>query len=258
MVAPFGLALVIYQLTPAQRTTAQPNTHHNLPQSTMGFFSRNQPEAKKEDSISTAAWQSIASGNSSNLDDNNRNDGNGFVNPEGPMALAPSSAWEKERYSQQMELEDGYRRKKRGRCSACIGWIIKVLHGVDVCLGISLIVYGSLIRTQFEPPAMAAAIFCLLLGTILFVSSAVGIFSYASRSCSRWGLLVSGFVAPYLSVVYITIIISLVVDSSGFFQYLEDHHDVMYFSENVVQNLEGLMGLVYSILGTLTALELTR
>ena len=223
----------------------------------MGFFSRNQPEAKKEDSISTAAWQSIASGNSSNLDEN-RNDGNGFVNPEGPMALAPSSAWEKERYSQQMELEDGYRRKKRGRCSGCMGWIIKVLHAVDVCLGIALIVYGSLIRTQFEPPAMAAAIFCLLLGTILLVSSAVGIFSYASRSCSRWGLLVSGFVAPYLSVVYITMIIALAMDSSGFFQYLEDHHDVMYFGENVVQNLGGLMGLIYSILGTLAALELSR
>lgn len=48
------------------------------------------------------------------------------------------------------------------------------------------------------------------------------------------------------------------MDSSGLFQYLEDHHDVMYFGENVVQNLEGLMGLIYSILGTLAALELSR
>lgn len=224
----------------------------------MGFFGRREPPPNKDDSISTAEWQSLASGgNSSRILEKTRNDDSGFVNPEGPMALG-ESAWAQERRSQQMELEDIHHRKKRGCCSGAVEWVIKILHGIDICLGITLIVYGSLIRTQFEQPAMAAVVFCLLLGTVLFVSSAVGIFSYVSPSCSRWGLLVSGLVAPYLSVVYITMIIALCMDSSGLFLYLEDHHDVMYFGSDVVENLEELMPLVYSILGTLAALELTR
>lgn len=227
----------------------------------MGFFGKKQPEPNKEDSISTAEWQSLASGqgggNSSRILKSERDDDSGFVNPEGPMALG-ESAWVQERRSQQMELEDVHHRKKRGCCSQFMGLIIKCLHVIDVCLGITLVVYGSLLRTQFEQPAMAAVVFCLLLGTILLVSSAVGIFSYASSSCSRWGMLVSGLVAPYLSVVYVTMIIALCFDSSGLFMYLEDHHEVMYFSEDVVQNLEGLMPLVYSILGVLAGLELAR
>jgi hypothetical protein len=226
---------------------------------TMGFFGRKQPEPSKNDSISTAAWQSLASGGDSSriLEPSAREDDSGFVSPEGPMALGPS-AWIEERKSQQMELEDVHYRKKRGCCFEVMGWIIKALHVMDVCLGITLLVYGSLLRTQFEQPAMAAVVFCLLLGTLLLISSAVGIFSYASPSCSRWGLLVSGLVAPYLCVVYITMIIALCMDSSGLFMYLEDHHDVMYFGDNVVENLERLMSLVYSILGILAAFELTR
>ena len=68
----------------------------------------------------------------------------------------------------------------------------------------------------------------------------------------------SGLVAPYLSVVYISIFISLAMDTNGFLTYLEDHNDVMYLSENVRENLEGSMWLVYSLLGILAALELTR
>jgi hypothetical protein len=223
----------------------------------MGFFSRDKPQTN-EDSISVADWQSLASGGgeSSRKILSVREQDNDFLNPEGPMNLG-SSAWEKERRSQQMELE-GHRRKEEGCCSKVRGWIIESLHVVDVCLGITLIVYGSLLTTQFANPAMAAVTFCLLLGSILFASSAAGIFSYVTPLCSRWGLVVSGLVAPYLSVVYISIFISLAMDTNGFLTYLEDHNDVMYLSENVRENLEGSMWLVYSLLGILAALELTR
>jgi hypothetical protein len=160
--------------------------------------------------------------------------------------------------SQQLELENVHRRKKEGCCSQFIGWTVKALHVTDICLGMALIIYGSLLRTQFEQPAMAAVVFCLILGSIILVASAAGIFSYATPSCSRWGLLVSGLVAPYLAAVYVTLIIALAMNSSGFFMYLEDHHDVMYMGENVVENLNRLMPLLYTILGMLTALELTR
>ena len=226
----------------------------------MGFFGRTEPPPNKDESISTAEWQSLASGaggNSSRILEKTRNDESGFVHPESSLALG-DSAWAQERHSQQMELEDVHHRKKRACCSTAMDMTIKILHGVDICLGITLIVYGSIIRTQFEQPAMAAVVFCLLLGTILLVSSAVGVFSYASPSCSRWGLLVSGLVAPYLSVVYLTMIIALCLDSTGLYIYLDDHHDVMYFGPDVVENLDRLMPLVYSILSILAALELTR
>ena len=173
------------------------------------------------------------------------------------MALG-QSAWAIERQSQQLELEDVHRREYMGCCSKLLEWMIKTLHVIDVFLGLTLIIYGSLLQTQFEHPARAAVLFCLLFGSILLTSSAVGIFSYASPSCSRWGLLVSGFVAPYLSVIYVTMIIALVGDSSGFFMYLEDHHDVMYFGEDVVENLESSMPLVYGTLGILAGLEFAR
>jgi hypothetical protein len=48
------------------------------------------------------------------------------------------------------------------------------------------------------------------------------------------------------------------MDSSGLFMYLEDHREVMYFGEDVVTNLKGVMPLVYSILGVLACLELVR
>jgi hypothetical protein len=226
----------------------------------MGFFGRKQPEQTKDDSISTAEWQSLASGgDSSRILKSEREDSSGFVNPEGPMGLG-ESAWAQERRAQQMELEEVHNhRKERGCFSHFVGWTIKGLHVMDVCLGITLIVYGSLLMTQFEQPAMAAVVFCMLLGTtILLVSSGVGIFSYVSPSCSRWGLLVSGMVAPYLCVVYVTMIIALCMDSSGLFMYLEDHREVMYFGEDVVTNLKGVMPLVYSILGVLACLELVR
>eukprot|EP00804_Cyclotella_cryptica_P003360 CCRYP_012852-RA/>CCRYP_012852-RA protein AED:0.28 eAED:0.28 QI:1382/1/1/1/1/1/2/334/295 len=226
----------------------------------MGFFGKSKTEPKKSDTISTAAWQSLASGGDSSriLHASGVNDEeNNFVNPEGPLNLG-SSAWDQERQSQQLELDNIHHREKERCCSQFMRWTIKALHVTDVCLGMALIIYGSLLRTQFEQPAMAAVVFCFLLGSIILVASVAGIFSYASPSCSRWGLLVSGFVAPYLAAVYVTMIIALVMDSSGFFMYLEDHHDVMYMGENVVENLNRLMPLLYTLLGLLLVLELTR
>ncbi|KAL3789625.1 hypothetical protein HJC23_003174 [Cyclotella cryptica] len=225
----------------------------------MGFFGKSKTEPKKSDTISTAAWQSLASGGDSSriLHASGVNDEeNNFVNPEGPLNLG-SSAWDQERQSQQLELDNIHHREKERCCSQFMRWTIKALHVTDVCLGMALIIYGSLLRTQFEQPAMAAVVFCFLLGSIILVASVAGIFSYASPSCSRWGLLVSGFVAPYLAAVYVTMIIALVMDSSGFFMYLEDHHDVMYMGENVVENLNRLMPLLYTLLGLLLVLELT-
>ena len=90
----------------------------------------------------------------------------------------------------------------------------------------ALIVYGSLLETQFEEPAKAAVVFCLILGTIHLVTSLLGIISLFMKGCSRFCLMISGYVGPYIALVYFTIVISLLVDSSGFLLYLDDHKEV--------------------------------
>lgn len=137
-------------------------------------------------------------------------------------------------------------------------FLVKALHVIDFSIGMALIVYGSLLDTQFEEPAKAAVVFCLILGTIHLVTSLLGIISLFMRGCSRFGLMISGYVGPYVALVYFTIVISLLVDSSGFLLYLDDHKEVMYLGPNVADNCRKLMPLFYTILISLGLLEASR
>ena len=132
------------------------------------------------------------------------------------------------------------------------------LHVVDAAIGFASIVYGSLLCTQFEKPAMTAATFWLIFGSIHFSASVLGIFSLVSNRWSRWGLVVSAFAGPYMAFNYLVIVIAMAVDSSGFFSYVEDHKDVMYLGENAVDNLTRYMPLVYAIFGVLVVAEASR
>lgn len=221
----------------------------------MGYFGKSsKQDAASKQGISTAKWRSIASGYSALESDDIPADNNEFVHPDG----SGSSAWTKERQSQQLDLEDVHNSRKAGRCSKCLGHLIKGLHVIDASMGIAMIVYGSLLCTQFDEPAMAAVLVCLLMGGIHVATSAFAIVSYATKRCSRCGLLVSAYTAPYIAMLHLTMIIALLFDSSGFFQYLNDHKEVMYLGENVVENMKRLMPLVYTVLSILTLLESLR
>eukprot|EP00970_Alexandrium_tamarense_P000577 scaffold69_cov198-Alexandrium_tamarense.AAC.17 len=143
--------------------------------------------------------KSIASGYSALESDDIPADNNEFVHPDG----SGSSAWTKERQSQQLDLEDVHNSRKAGRCSKCLGHLIKGLHVIDASMGIAMIVYGSLLCTQFDEPAMAAVLVCLLLGGIHVATSAFAIVSYATKRCSRCGLLVSAYTAPYIAMLFV-------------------------------------------------------
>lgn len=158
-------------------------------------------------------------------------DGSGFLHPESSLASQRGmggDGWSRERESQQVELSDVHARKGRegGCCAPCMEWSVKALHAVNASGGLALIVYGSLLITQFTQPAMAAALFCLILGTIHFVTSSLGILSMCFGRCSRFGLVISAYVGPYVSLVYLTIAIALVADRTGFLMYLDDHKEV--------------------------------
>mmetsp|Transcript_32546 Transcript_32546/g.68448 ORF Transcript_32546/g.68448 Transcript_32546/m.68448 type:complete len:238 (+) Transcript_32546:166-879(+) len=237
----------------------------------MNFFkSKPKPEANPGASTDTATWQSIASGDSTplhfqqpNNNNNNRsnNDGSGFLHPESSLKSNRSlqtSEWSKERTSQQLELEDVHDNERTGCCRKTIEFLVKTLQVIDASFGIALIVYGSLICTQFEEPAMAAVVFCLILGTIHLLTSVLGIISLFVKGCSRFGLLISAYSGPYISLVYSTMLISLLADSSGFLQYLDDHKEVMYLGSNVAENCRKLLPLFYTILIALGLLEASR
>lgn len=151
--------------------------------------------------------------------------------------------------------EDSY---KGGCCSRWILYSVKALHVIDGSFGLAGVVYGSLLCTQFEDPAMAAALFCLIFGSIHLSTSLLGLMSFGSRRCTRCGLVVSAFVAPYIAFVYFTIFIALLADSSGLLLYLEDHKDVMYFGVNAVGNMERLLPLLYVLLVLFSIAEVSR
>jgi len=59
-------------------------------------------------------------------------------------------------------------------------------------------------------------------------------------------------------LVYFTIVIALLADTSGFLKYLDDHKEVMYLGDNVVENTKRLMPLIYVVLIVLGILEASR
>ena len=156
-------------------------------------------------------------------------DGSGFLHPESSLEsnrALETSAWSKERSAQQYELEDVHNRQNIGCCRKSIEFLVKALHVINASSAIAMIVYGSLICTQFDLPAMAAVLFCLILGSFHLLTSSLGILSYAVSWCSRYGLVVSAYSGPYFALAYLTMLISLLVDSSGFLQYLDDNKEV--------------------------------
>jgi len=117
------------------------------------------------------------------------NDGSGFLHPESSLSNnrdLDTTSWSKERTSQQLELENVHNNtSNQNCCSRLIEYTIKSLFVIDICIGIILIIYGSLILTQFDKElvAMAAVVFCLLfvqyillqVSWVLFPYSGVGV-----------------------------------------------------------------------------------
>ena len=156
-------------------------------------------------------------------------DGSGFLHPESSLSSSrdlDTSSWTKERTSQQLELEDVHNKTKTSCCRKVIEFLVKSLFIIDISFGITMIVYGSLISTQFDNPAMATVLFNLILGSIHLSTSVLGSISLFFRGCQRFGLIITAYVGPYVALVYFTIVIALLADSNGLLQYLDDNHEV--------------------------------
>lgn len=169
----------------------------------------------------------------------NHNDGSGFLHPESSLAsnrALQTSEYNKERTSQQLELEDVHNAAHSGCCTRIFEFLVKALHIIDLCCGIALIVYGSLLDTQFDQSAMAAVVFCLTFGTMHFTTSLLGLISYFSKGLNRFGLLISAYIGPYVALMYLTILISFAANTEGFLKYLDDHKEVSCELRGAIHN----------------------
>ncbi|KAL3760715.1 hypothetical protein ACHAWU_000035 [Discostella pseudostelligera] len=117
-----------------------------------------------------------------------------------------------------------------------------------------------------QQQAMAAVLFCLILGTIHLFSSGIGLLSLflllpnnSNNFPFKWGYRISAYIGPYLSLLYISILISLLVDSDGFILYLTQNAKSMYLNENVIENVRTIwLPVVYTMLVILGMLESIR
>ncbi|KAL7426233.1 hypothetical protein ACHAXH_000415 [Discostella pseudostelligera] len=105
---------------------------------------------------------------------------------------------------------------------------------------------------------MAAVLFCLFLGTIHLFSSGIGLLSLFLLPHFHSGYRISAYMGPYLSLLYLSMFIALVVDSDGFILYLQQNAKIMYLSENMVKNVRMWLPVVYTTLGVLGLLESIR
>ena len=136
--------------------------------------------------------------------------------------------------------------------------LVKLLHVVDALIGLTFVVYGSLIMTQFEQPAMDAAITTLTYGSIVLFVSIMGVVGFYSPRCKRIGLLVSAYSSPLVVIFYMFAIVVELSSTSSLFDYLTEHMGVLYLNEAEITTLKHMLPVITIVLASLTAVEICR
>ena len=147
---------------------------------------------------------------------------------------------------------------KLGCCHKFGTLLVKLVHVLDALIGLTFLVYGLLIMTQFEQPAMEAAIATLAFGAIMLLASVMGVVGFYSPRCKRIGLLVSAYLSPIIVICYIFAVIFELSESSSVFDYLTEHMDVLYLDEGEIATLEQILPFFYVVVAALIAIEICR
>lgn len=136
--------------------------------------------------------------------------------------------------------------------------LVALVHLLDALLGLAFLVYGVLILTQFETPAMEAVITSLTYGSVVLFASMMGVIGFCSPRCKRIGLLVSAYTAILIVLLYVFAVIYELSLSSSIFDYLTEHMDVLYLNEELIATLQRMLWLFFVVLGSLTVMETCR
>lgn len=147
---------------------------------------------------------------------------------------------------------------KLGCCHKFGTLLVKLVHVLDALIGLTFIIYGSLILTQFEEPAMEAAITTLTYGSIMLFASIMGVVGFYSSRCKRAGLLISAYSSPIIVLCNIFAMIFELSSSSSIFDYLTEHMDVLYLDEAEIATLKKILPFFFVVLASLTAIEICR
>lgn len=146
------------------------------------------------------------------------------------------------------------------RCHKLQTVLVKVVHVLDVLIGLACIVYGSLVLTQFEEPAMEMVILTLTYGSAMLFASIMGFIGFYSSRCQRTGLAASAYTAPFIFFFYLAVILLELNPSSSasYIDYLEEHMDVLYLNSARVAVLKHMLSGFLVLLASLTAVEICR
>mmetsp|Transcript_14478 Transcript_14478/g.31402 ORF Transcript_14478/g.31402 Transcript_14478/m.31402 type:complete len:203 (-) Transcript_14478:151-759(-) len=137
-------------------------------------------------------------------------------------------------------------------------FLVKTIHLIDAMIGLTFVVYGSLIMTNFENPAMEAVITSLTFGSTMLFTSIMGVIGFTTKVCLRCGLALSAYTAPFIAFFYMFVIILLISSPETFFDYLTEHKDVLYLNDAEILLLENMLPLFYIIMASLAAVEICR
>lgn len=117
------------------------------------------------------------------------------------QASSSSSSREKKSEPKLSQAEQDAIDSNLGCCYHTGQFLAKAIHLIDALIGIIFVVYGFLIYFNFENPAIEAVIVSLSFGWLMLLISMLGIIGFATKVCSRFGLIISGSV--YCILVYI-------------------------------------------------------
>jgi hypothetical protein len=88
----------------------------------------------------------------------------------------------------------------------------------------------SVFTYQYAEPAMAFAVICLTLGSVLLLAAIMGFIGFHYKVCKRVGLAFSAYTAPFIASFYLIAVIAVLAATDKFFNYLRLHKDVLYLS----------------------------
>lgn len=170
-------------------------------------------------------------------------------------ATKKSSKSDKPKLTQE---ERDARDAKLGCCTRFTQILVKIIHFVDAAIGLTFIIYGGLMYESFDDPAMEAIIVSLTYGSILLFTSLMGVIGFSFQACNRCGLALSAWTAPFIGFFYLFVIIALAGDTETYFNYLNDHKDVMYLDDAEIAMLKNLLPFFYIVLAAFTLIEICR
>lgn len=174
-------------------------------------------------------------------------------------ASKSSSSDKKKKSKPKLSVEEQLQRDSNlGCCHKFAQFLAKFVHLIDGIIGLAFVVYGCLLKYEFEEPAAGAVDTTLAYGSTLLITSILGASGFATSFCSRVGLVISAYIAPFIAFFYIFVIIAMLSSGDLYWDYVTEHKDVLYLNDSEIATLKQIMPFIYIVLASLAAVEVCR